>query len=186
MDKWLQMHLLQPHVLQLNPTKFKEFARSKRGDISKEYMNMIMRLRCKHKGKELEELVPREMRGTIGGLHTWIENRGRDALTKRGVFGPHQTFICGRPMVSEDENGKQVISIALSTENLLLNAWRQAQLGLPQIVQVNIPPRPQQNVRFFIPPSVVPHRLTAQVDSSWRATSTCSLPPWTRRSTATS
>lgn len=71
----------------------------------------------------------------VGGLEHWVASRSRSALVASRKFGPHAVYIIGDPIIHE-VNGEQTITIALSSENLLLNAWRQAQMGLPQIVQV--------------------------------------------------
>ena len=79
-------------------------------------------------------VVPKELQGSFGGLKMWAEYNSRENLAKRGEFGIHTTYVCGTLQIDEDKN---TINMAYSTENLLLNAYRQGQHGIPSIVQVD-------------------------------------------------
>ena len=46
----------------------------------------------------------------------------------------HTGYIIGEPVIDSE---RQRITLAYSTENLLLNAYRQSQYGIPQLVQVD-------------------------------------------------
>ena len=84
--------------------------------------------------KHFKQSVPQELRGSFGALQLWVQDNTRDALQKAGTFGAHTTFVCGTPQINPDN---QTVNLAYSTENLLLNAYRQAQHGIPQLVQVD-------------------------------------------------
>ena len=55
-------------------------------------------------------------------------------LEAAGEFGAHTAYVIGD---TEIDSQQQRITITYSTENLLLNAYRQSQHGFPQIVQVD-------------------------------------------------
>ena len=43
-------------------------------------------------------------------------------------------YVCGTPIIDSE---KETVSIAYSTENLLLNAYRQEKFGFPSLVQID-------------------------------------------------
>lgn len=64
----------------------------------------------------------------------WADAHTRESLEKKHEFGVHTVYVCGTPVIdSQTEN----VTIVYSTENLLLNAYRQQQHGFPSIVQVD-------------------------------------------------
>ena len=97
-------------------------------------------------------------------VHPLDGTRTRGALERAGVFGMHTgatcttpatakcspllidalpamffllscaAYVCGDSIIDSE---KETISIAFSTRNLLLNAWRQQQFGFPGILQVD-------------------------------------------------
>ena len=64
----------------------------------------------------------------------WAEHNSRENLTERGEFGIHTTYVCGTLQI---DAAKNKINMAYSTENLLLNEYRQGQHGMPSIVHVD-------------------------------------------------
>ena len=64
----------------------------------------------------------------------WAEHNSRENLTERGQFGIHTTYVCGTLQI---DAAKNKINMAYSTENLLLNEYRQGQHGMPSIVHVD-------------------------------------------------
>lgn len=132
-------------MLRLPPARYQEFIRGKAGAVDKDLMMRCMTLRTKERAKLQEDVIPKDLRGTLGGIEHWIEQRSRAGLEARGRFGPHAIYICGEAIVAENSAGDQNICVTMSSENLLLNAYRQAQLGLPQIVQVCVPVPPSLN-----------------------------------------
>ena len=79
--------------------------------------------------------MPREVRGKWGGINLLIESRQKATWHEsNGPFGPHSTYVVGEPVADAEE---QKLCVALSTENLLLNAYRQSQSGLPPLLQVD-------------------------------------------------
>ena len=141
-------------MLRLPPARYQEFIRGKAGAVDKDLMKRCMTLRTKERAKLQEDVIPKDLRGTLGGIEHWVEQRSRAGLEARGKFGPHAIYICGEAIVAENSAGDQNICVTMSSENLLLNAYRQAQLGLPQIVQVCVPLPPPSIVilRLFAPP----------------------------------
>ena len=72
--------------------------------------------------------------GAFGGVHLFTDAHSKSALKAAGKFKLHSTFVCGEPII-DSEN--QQITVAYSTPNLLKNAYRQQQFGLPAILQVD-------------------------------------------------
>ena len=91
-------------------------------------------MRKRIKKKEQNALVPAEATGTFGGVTLFVEAHGKAALKATGALKLHTTFVCGDPIV---DSATQTITIAYSTPNLLMNAYRQQQYGLPAILQVD-------------------------------------------------
>jgi hypothetical protein len=88
----------------------------------------------KIKKKEQHAIVPAEAAGTFGGVRYFVETHSKEALMAQGEFKLHSTFVCGEPIINSDNEN---ITIAYSTPNLLKNAYRQQQYGLPAILQVD-------------------------------------------------
>ena len=81
--------------------------------------------------------VMTEGRGnTFGGLSSILEKYERDYLVARlgASFNEHTAYLLGPPLVVP-ETGR--VTYAISTENLLLNAYRQTRFGLPPLLQVD-------------------------------------------------
>ena len=120
------------------------------GAISKEERRQIVDYSYRNKQKLQDALVPREQRHAFGGMAVLAGQKTRAALEASGEFGIHTAYIVGQPVI---DSVKERLTLAYSTENLLLNAFRQSQFGLPQIVQVDcthrsllkVPPWQQQS-----------------------------------------
>ena len=67
-------------------------------------------------------------------MAVYAEKRTKAALKAAGMFGRHSVYVLGKPILDSDA---QTISIAYSSEELLLNGYRQAQYGYPSIIQVD-------------------------------------------------
>lgn len=93
-----------------------------------------MRVLKYDKMKKRDTVVPHELRKTFGGLVCWAKSRTRDALMRKKEFGVHTVYVCGE---SEIDSTTQTVNMAYSTENLLLNAYRQEQHGISSIVQID-------------------------------------------------
>ena len=56
-----------------------------------------------------------------GGLVTVLQKLKRSYLIEKGCFNQHKTFVLGEALVAEET---ERVTVAISTENLLLNAYR--------------------------------------------------------------
>ena len=71
----------------------------------------------------------------FGGLSSILSNLERTTLENgSGIFTEHTVFLLGPPLVVP-ETGR--VTFAVSTENLLLNAYRQTCFGLPPVLAVD-------------------------------------------------
>ena len=123
-----------PTAMKLTTHKLKEDMREQLGALSTSELRQIVDSRWREKKKEQDHVVPRAQRSTHGGLQLWADAHSRQALESKGIFGHHTTYVCGKPKL-DSETG--LVAIAYSTENLLLNGYRQGQFGLPSILQVD-------------------------------------------------
>ena len=73
-------------------------------------------------------------RGTHGGLNTWVDQHEKEYLKSSGTFDEHAIHVLGKPIV---DSVSHRVCITISSENLLLNAYRQQCLGLPSYIQVD-------------------------------------------------
>ena len=73
-------------------------------------------------------------RGLYGGLFAICETLRKEVLIEKGIFNEDTAYIVGEPEISS-ETGR--VTFVISTDNLLLNAYRQSQFGLPQYVQID-------------------------------------------------
>ena len=84
--------------------------------------------------RTLGAIVPTAIKGTIGGIEEFIAQKTRSALESSGTFGIHSVYVCGEPIIDSKTNN---VSIAYSSENLLLNAYRQSLSPVQDLVQVD-------------------------------------------------
>ena len=137
--------LLSPTKLELPPKKLRAYLRmqlqTKRGKTVEQARDEVTRLRdpleayqkCAKRRKSKERLGDAG-RGTFGGLSVICEKLEVAHLKATNDFHAHKAFICGEPLIVP-ETGK--VTLAISTENLLLNAYRQSVLGLPSLVCID-------------------------------------------------
>ena len=104
------------------------------GALSDKERTQCMRVLKYDKLKKRQAVVPHELRKTFGGFVHWAKSRTRDALMQKKEFGVHTVYVCGE---SEIDSTTQTVNMAYSTENLLLNAYRQEQHGISSIVQID-------------------------------------------------
>lgn len=91
------------------------------------------------KQKAVRRKVKRDMldgasESSYGGVSSLLEKMGLDYQMARDGFDEHSCFVLGAPLVVP-EAGR--VTIAFSTKNLLLNAYRQSVFGLPQYLAVD-------------------------------------------------
>ena len=108
--------------------------RVQKGALSAAEQKQVAGVRKRAKNKDRTHLVPAELQGTFGGVWAWAEGHTRPALIARQEFGVHAPYVLGTPQIDQQT---AVINIAISTENLLLNAYRQSVHGMPTIVHVD-------------------------------------------------
>ena len=104
------------------------------GALSAAERQQLGGLRKREQNKQRTKLVPAELQGTFGGVLAWAQGNTRHALLQRQEFGIHAGYVLGTPQIHAESS---IINIAISTENLLLNAYRQSVHGMPTIVHVD-------------------------------------------------
>jgi hypothetical protein len=75
-----------------------------------------------------------QLRGKFGGASVFVEQRSRSALEAAGNFGPHTAYIIGEPVINAET---EEIMLAMTTENLILNGYRQTCYGFPTYLCVD-------------------------------------------------
>ena len=108
--------------------------RDEHGAVTDKERRQIQGVLKRKKTADRCAVVPKELQGSFGGLQMWADHNSRKNLTERGEFGIHTTYVCGTLQI---DAAKNTINMAYSTENLLLNAYRQGQHGMPSIVHVD-------------------------------------------------
>ena len=98
--------------------------------LAKQVKNHVKRMRL----SIAQEALGVGGRGTYGGLSEWAEKLEKDYLVAQGTFDEHAVYLLAPPVI--DALTHRVV-VALSTENLLLNAYRQAKSGLPSYIMVD-------------------------------------------------
>ena len=114
-----------------------EFARRELGAAMDEPMQKSFReVRKKKRSSTKHAVVPMSESGRFAGVQNFVEQKTKEAVTAAcgGKLGLHSVYVCGEPWI---DASTQTVSIAFSSQNLLLNAYRQAQCGLPSILQVD-------------------------------------------------
>ena len=108
--------------------------RDEHGAVTDQERRQIQGVLKRKKTADRCAVVPKDLQGSFGGLQMWADHNSRKNLTERGEFGIHTTYVCGTLQI---DAAKNKINMAYSTENLLLNAYRQGQHGMPSIVHVD-------------------------------------------------
>ena len=108
--------------------------RDEHGAVTDQERRQIQGVLKRKKTADRCAVVPKDLQGSFGGLQMWADHNSRKNLTERGEFGIHTTYVCGTLQI---DAAKNTINMAYSTENLLLNAYRQGQHGMPSIVHVD-------------------------------------------------
>ena len=132
--KLLKVAATSPSKQGLAPARVIARVRAEHGGISKEERAQLVCALQKEKKKQKNLSVPSDLRRTFGGVAHWAANHSREVLEKKNEFGIHTVYVCGTPQIDSSQN---LVNIAYSTENLLLNAYRQEQHGIPSLVQID-------------------------------------------------
>ena len=134
LSKYMKASTTSPSKAGLTGGNVMRRMRDQHGAVTKTESQQILGVLKRQRTADRCAVVPKELQGSFGGLKVWAEHNSRERLTKRGEFGIHTTYVCGTAQIDAD-NAK--INMAYSTENLLLNAYRQGQHGIPSIVHVD-------------------------------------------------
>ena len=100
------------------------------GQLKKQVEHYVKIERRQAKSKEM----PTSLRGRYGGLVHYLNGRSKGALEEAGQFNEHVPYVLGQAVVVPEECR---VTAAISTENLLLNAYRQARSGMPSFLAVD-------------------------------------------------
>ena len=111
-----------------------EVVRRDCGALDERKVKAIAQVRKRLKKQQQHAIVPAEAAGTFGGVQVFTDSHSKAALLAKGALKLHAPFVCGKPIIDADS---QTIAVAFSTRNLLGNAYRQQQYGLPAIMQVD-------------------------------------------------
>ena len=84
--------------------------------------------------KQGELLGESSGRGRYGGLSASLQKLERTYLKAQRGYHEDTVYVCGEPRI-DSVSGE--VHIVLSTDNLLLNAYRQTLFGLPSYVQID-------------------------------------------------
>lgn len=83
--------------------------------------------------REQESNVPRDLRGTFAGVNHLGRENTREHLMAAGTFHEHRAYT----LFSETNPETGRLTVVISTENLLLNAYRQSVCGLPSQISLD-------------------------------------------------
>jgi hypothetical protein len=72
--------------------------------------------------------------GKFGGVFAEYAKLERNLLIAKGDYTEDTTYVLGEPQIS---SATSLVCAALSTDNLLLNAYRQSRFGVPSYMQVD-------------------------------------------------
>ena len=77
-------------------------------------------------------------RTSFGGLHAFVERFSKEAVTGRADFDEHKPYVFGEyRFAAEGARKDKDVFFTISSENLLLNAYRQAESGFPPYIQID-------------------------------------------------
>lgn len=84
--------------------------------------------------QHLSGKLPCKSRSTYGGLITVLKEYDAKVVQSQPSFSIHDIYMAGDPLICEESG---TICFVLSSHNLLLNAYRQEQFGLPGFLQID-------------------------------------------------
>jgi len=132
--------LLSPTKVQMRPKECRAWLRTKHpevcpgGVIPEKLKAQLTTLHETASKKASQQLMEPGQRGRYGGLVTVLQKLERPYLIEKGRFNAHTSFVLGEALVVEET---ERVTVAISTENLLLNAYRQSCFGLPSLICVD-------------------------------------------------
>ena len=98
------------------------------------FRNGLERLHKEHIKAKRDALMSEGAGNSFGGLSSILEKFDKSSMVASGSFTEHSAFLLGPPLVVPEQ---QRVTFAISTENLLLNAYRQTCFGLPPMLAVD-------------------------------------------------
>ena len=134
LSKLIKMKVKQASKQSTSAPRLVKALREEVGAISEKERKQVVKERRRLKNASQDQIVPRDMRNCFGGLAIFAAKKRRTALEAAGELGLHTVYVLGEPIIDSES---QTVSIAYSSENLLLNAYRQLQYGFPPILQVD-------------------------------------------------
>ena len=137
LSKLLKAKATSPSKKNLTASKVAMELRKDVGAVSEQELLQLQGALKYERKKKRDENIPNDLRNTFGGVQHWVDRHTKEALQERNEFGIHTMYVCGKPQIKSHPPGAEVINIAVSTENLLLNAYRQEQFGIPGILQID-------------------------------------------------
>ena len=126
--------LRSPSKMALSNKEALKVVRRQSGALTEQQQKSIVQKRKHLKKEEQHKIVPADAAGRFSGVNIFVDSRRKAALQAAGKFGMHTSYVCGEPWIDAEQ---QTINIAFSTQNLLLNAYRQELFGVPPILQVD-------------------------------------------------
>lgn len=161
--------LLTPSKIALGPKKLRQKLRKMGKDFNGEPLfitnalkKSLMAYVKSERKKAVKAQIGDSRRGTYGSLHAQLVHHTKESLIERRGFSEHTPYLLGPPLIVPEND---LITMAWSTENLLLNAYRQQCFGLPSLVCIDTTHR-------LIQESATPQSL----DSPPSPPTQCSLP----------
>ena len=131
--------LLTPTKIKMKPKALRAYLRTQQIDginisIDANLKKSLIAYQRGEKRKRNSEQLDGAESSTYGALNTMLEKMDYNYLLAQGAFNEHTTFVLGEPLVVPSTG---LVTVAFSTENLLLNAYRQSHYGMPSLICVD-------------------------------------------------
>ena len=131
--------LITPTKLEMRPKELRRYLRAQKIDgvpiaIDEQMKKSLVAFQRQSKRQRVSEQLDGSVRGTYGALCTLLEKMDYSILSALDTFNEHTVYVLGEPLVVPSTG---LVTVAFSTENLLLNCYRQAQYGLPTLICVD-------------------------------------------------
>ena len=126
--------LLTPTKWKMRPKPMRRYLRQKGVNIDAHLKKALIHAKKTRSRRASRAVLGDAPRGTYGALCRALEKLERDYLVAQGGFTEHTPHLLGPPLVVPETDRA---TFAISTENLLLNAYRQSQFGLPSMLSVD-------------------------------------------------
>ena len=132
LPKCVQLEMMKPNVIVKKPHKLISYLRKKHGLVIDEALEKQIKdkRRAARRGKRG---AAAQMQGSRAAFERLFQTHQKETLIKSESFTWHKPYIFGTPQLSsvDDSGAESPVVICMATENMLLNAYRQQQQGLP-------------------------------------------------------